>query len=795
MKRKYLVLAMALGSTFVQAQENTSSYLLDVAGYHQKEILEGRLNLGGTNAQGQSVDFNSYYILRDGKPFIPVMGEFHYFRFPNEDWEQEIMKIKAGGIKVLTSYIMWNYHEEKEGVFDWSGDKNLRKFVELCQKHGLHFIARIGPFCHSEMRNGGFPDWTYGREFQVRTNDSVYLEYVDRFFGEISQQLKGLFFKDGGNIIGIQIENELQHSTSPWGIAVYPGQPKERTVASYDEEISLDGVGVQKVLTPHAGRGVEHLRTLKQMAADKGMTAPWYTITGWGNAAFLDNEAIPVGSAYPYPFWSANPKPSQFYLFKDVQANPDYAPVRYDGNRYPSMTAEMGPGGQSIYTQRPRVPAAGCEALVVRCLGSGMNGIGYYVFHGGITPKNPGGFYMSEEPMGVPKMSYDWYSPIGEYGFPKESYRTLRVVNTFINEFSDMLAPMRVVLPDGYEKIKPSDTETLRYAVREKDGSGFVFMTNFQDHAVRHDQTGLSIILNLENETLRIPAENTFTLPVDVSAIFPFNLDLNGIRLKYATAQLLSKIDEDGTPHYIFFAHEGIKAEYLFEDRRKILPKTVGLNSTFEVKGKNGKKIFITTLTRELALNFTTANINGKRYGLISAQDILPENDKITLLNRQSNEFEIATLPALFGQTKKDGRFAVYKKFVQSKEIPMSHFLYTNDRRFRLKMDELPFEGLNDIVLEIDYTGDTGMIFYEGEMLNDHFCQGEPWLVSLKRYRKMLAGKGLYFYLKSLYPNASFLPDFPQERIPDFAGKSQFFKLESLRLIPEYKMSFNVVKK
>lgn len=783
---------MALGCAVVHAQENTSSYVLNVAGYPQKEILEGHLNLGGTNAQGQSVDFNSYYMLRDSKPFIPVMGEFHYFRFPHEDWEQAILKIKAGGINVLTSYIMWNYHEEKEGVFDWSGDKNLRKFVELCDKHHLAFIARIGPFCHSEMRNGGFPDWIYGREFQVRTNDSIYLGYVDRFYGEIANQLRGLLFKDGGPVIGIQVENELQHSTSPWGIANYPGQPKERTVAVYDEELSLDGVGVQKILTPHAGRGVEHLRTLKQMAADKGMTAPWYTITGWGNAAFLDNEAIPVGSAYPYPFWSAHPKPSQFYLFKDVQANPDYAPVRYDGNRYPSMTAEMGPGGQSIYTQRPRVPAAGCEALVLRCLGSGMNGIGYYVFHGGVTPKNPGGFYMSEEPMGVPKMSYDWYAPIGEYGFPKESYRALRVMNTFINDFGDMLASMRVILPDGYEKIDPADTETLRYAVREKDGSGFVFMTNFQDHAVRHDQADLSITLNLENETLRIPAENTFTLPADVSAIFPFNLDLDGIRLKYATAQPLSKIDEDGTPHYIFFAHEGIKPEYLFEGKRKILPKTVGLNSTFEVKGKNGKKIFITTLTREHALNFTAADINGKRYGLISAQDILPENDKITLLNRQSGEFEIATLPALFGQTKKDGRFAVYKRFVQPKEIPMNNIRYTSDRRFSLKLEKSLFDGLNDIILNIDYIGDNGMLFHDGEMLNDNFCQGESWLVGLKRYRELLAGKGLYVYLKPLYQSATFLADFPQDKIPDFAGKREYFKLEKLKLIPEYKITLTV---
>ncbi len=35
--------------------------------------------------------------------------------------------------------------------------------------------------------------------------------------GEIGRQLQGLYYKDGGPIIGCQLENEMQHSASPWG--------------------------------------------------------------------------------------------------------------------------------------------------------------------------------------------------------------------------------------------------------------------------------------------------------------------------------------------------------------------------------------------------------------------------------------------------------------------------------------------------------------------------------------------------------------------------------------------------
>lgn len=82
------------------------------------------------------------------------MGEIHYTRIPNEQWEEQILKVKSGGVNVICTYVFWNIHEETEGVFDWDGDKDLRKFISLCQKHNMKTLVRIGPFCHGEIRNG-----------------------------------------------------------------------------------------------------------------------------------------------------------------------------------------------------------------------------------------------------------------------------------------------------------------------------------------------------------------------------------------------------------------------------------------------------------------------------------------------------------------------------------------------------------------------------------------------------------------------------------------------------------------
>ena len=44
------------------------------------------------------IGVNGRYLTKSGEAWIPVMGEFHFSRFPCEQWEDEILKMKAGGI-------------------------------------------------------------------------------------------------------------------------------------------------------------------------------------------------------------------------------------------------------------------------------------------------------------------------------------------------------------------------------------------------------------------------------------------------------------------------------------------------------------------------------------------------------------------------------------------------------------------------------------------------------------------------------------------------------------------------
>lgn len=772
MKRLIGTMICLMAGAMAMAQQ---VYELDMP-VKEKTIYSGHLKLGGSNPSGERIEVNSYYMSIGGKPVIPVMGEFHYSRYPECQWEEEILKMKVGGVTVIPTYVFWSIHEEQEGVFNWTGNRNLRKFLQLCQKHGMWTVVRIGPFCHGEIRNGGLPDWLFTKPLEIRSNDVNYLKYVKRFYEEIGRQLDGLYYKDGGTIIGTQIENEHQHSAAPWEIT-YPGEPKDMTSATYDADIIRIGVSVQDKKITTAELGDLHMKTLKKMAEEAGIQTPLYTATGWGNAAVIGEEAIPVTAAYTYPFWS-KPKMSPFCLFKDIQKSPDYAPVRYDTEKFPSFCAEMGVGIQMIYTRRPIVTAKAAEALMVRTLGSGANGIGYYMYHGGSTPKMGPTAFFSDEPMGIPKISYDFQAPLGEFGLEHGSYRALRLLHLFLNDFSEQLAPMETVLPKGYAQLTPANRETLRYAARVKGKSGFVFMVNFQDHdTARIDQKDLCLRLKFAEETLRIPAQGTFTLPKDESLILPFNFRMEDALLKYATAQLLLKLDDKGMEHYFFFVPEGIHPEFMF-DKATVAGKyryapEAGLKSTFTVKTAGGKRFKVTTLTREQALN--ACKVDGKL--LLTSSMVLPGEKGVRLLNMGNPVFRYVMYPSARG----------FKE--QTAEVPAVQPEYTSrkvgSRRLAVRFSGKDYPQVNDYFLQLNYVGDVAMAFLKGKLVLDHFYYGAPWQISLKRFQQELANEELSFYIRPLRKNAPFLSDLPKEAVPDFS-KGAVVRVDSVQIVPQY---------
>ena len=114
--------------------------------YQETPLLQNHLHMGGSNPQGETIAVTSRYLTRGGAPWIGVMGEFHFSRYDRQYWYRELCKMKAGGISIVATYLFWIYHEEVEGEFNFSGDCDIRAFVEECRRADLDVILRIGPW-------------------------------------------------------------------------------------------------------------------------------------------------------------------------------------------------------------------------------------------------------------------------------------------------------------------------------------------------------------------------------------------------------------------------------------------------------------------------------------------------------------------------------------------------------------------------------------------------------------------------------------------------------------------------
>ena len=147
--------------------------------------------------------------LLDGKPVKLLSGAIHYFRIMPEYWKNCFYNLKAMGFNTVETYIPWNIHEPEEGVFDFSGNKDVVRFVRLAQSMGLMVILRPTPFICAEWEFGGLPSWLLRYpDMKVRTNTPLFLSKVDAYYKELFSRIAPLQITQGGLVIMMQVENE-----------------------------------------------------------------------------------------------------------------------------------------------------------------------------------------------------------------------------------------------------------------------------------------------------------------------------------------------------------------------------------------------------------------------------------------------------------------------------------------------------------------------------------------------------------------------------------------------------------
>ncbi|GAB2845749.1 beta-galactosidase [Microbacterium insulae] len=685
------------------------------------------------------IRLTNQFVERDGVPFIPVSGEMHFSRVPREAWAERLQLMKSGGITTVASYVFWIHHEERHGELRFDGNRDVRAFVELCEELGLDVVLRIGPWCHGEARNGGFPDWVQHAPVAHRTDDPAYLGFVRPWFAALAEQLTGLFGPHSP-IIAIQIENEL-----------------------YDQP--------------------QHIVTLKRIAREVGMSAPIWTATGWGGAELPDGEVMPLFGGYADGFWVNWDAPwditfREHFFFSHVWDDPGigadlrahagigggavgHPSPRTPSTLFPAATCELGGGMAKAYHRRPCPTGLDIATVAHNKIGNGSAWQGYYMYTGGTNPAVDGGAQESHAtgyPNDLARFDYDFEAPIGATGRLNDTHSALRRQHAFLRAFGEVLAPMPSSLPTEMPR-GVEDVDTLRWALRSNGSAGFVFVSWHQPFVSLEPYPDAQFHLVLNDTVVQFP-DRPVTIPAGTLAHWPVNLTVGGVTLDWATASPLTVLDGD-TPTLVLTAETGIDARIALAEGVAVADSrgaalTGGVVTVDPVAPavlratSPAGELDILVIPSTLANDLWVLEGPGGRQLVLSSEPLWLEGDRLT--GRHTD-----ALPSVHRYSPSARHFVAVEVTVTSAATPYTPLQYTStvaalpvptsygsfderasapvDADFQAYADRLAL-GLppwaRDGELTVAWAGDVARLVVDGVPVGDQFWSGGNWVVDLR---------------------------------------------------------------
>jgi beta-galactosidase len=697
-----------------------------------------------------------------GRPAIPVTGELHYSRVPRAEWEERLRLMRSGGITTVATYVFWNHHEPERGHASFDGTLDVAAFVELCDTVGLDVVLRLGPWCHGEVRNGGFPDWVQDAPVVHRTDDPAYLALVDEWFGRLGAQLARLC-GPASNVIGIQIENEL-----------------------YDQP--------------------GHIATLKRMARQHGLTAPIYTATAWGGAELPPGEVLPLYGGYGDGFWVDADQPwdttfREHFFFSHTWDDPgigadlrDHPGIGRHGETprlpaagFPAATCELGGGMAVAYHRRPLLGARDIAAVAHNKIGNGSGWQGYYMYGGGVNPRaDLQESHATGYPNDLPVFDYDFHAPIGAAGDLDPSHAELRRQHAFLAAFGEQLAQMPSALPDVMP-VGVDDGGTLRWAIRSDGGSAWVFITWQQPHVPLDEYTGACFELELDDETVVLP-HSPVDIPAGTIAHWPVNLAVGGVRVRWVTASPLTVFGPDERPTLVVVAEAGVPVEFA-ADRATVTDATgadAAASVTHVAPGvfvvdaaetrlvdveQGGERMHLLVLPaasgpdvwvldteagRRLVLSAAPVHLDGSGVLVVRSAGVPHVRAFDTVAGRfvpvevtspaTGDDRSITPVPTSVGAPPPIG----YGRHGNRASAPDANAIARHGSTWSIP---LPQSTTGRRVLHVEWAGDVAVLEVDGRVVLDRFWDGTPWAIGLDAL-DLAPGSELTLRVVPLHPDA-----------------------------------------
>jgi beta-galactosidase len=330
----------------------------------------------------------------DGKALQIISGEMHYQRIPRAYWRDRMRMAKAMGLNTLTTYVFWNVHEPRPGVYDFSGNNDVAEFIREAQQEGLHVILRPGPYACAEWDFGGFPAWLLkDHSMVVRSRDEKYLEAAGRWIKRLGHELAPLQVGNGGPVLLVQVENEY---------------------GSFGDD--------------HA-----YMEQIRRMFVDAGFNkAVLYTADGAEELAAGSLPDLPAGVNFGGS--GAGQAEKEFAILKNSRPNG------------PFLNSEFWDGWFDHWgSEHAGSNAANETANLDWMLRQGYS-VSLYMFHGGTSFGWMNGANSNGKNYEPDVTSYDYDAPLDESGRPKAKYFTFR----------DVIANATGVTPPAVPAVAPT---------------------------------------------------------------------------------------------------------------------------------------------------------------------------------------------------------------------------------------------------------------------------------------------------------------------------------------------------
>lgn len=324
---------------------------------------------------------------RNGEPVKLISGALHYFRVVPEYWRDRLEKLAAMGCNTVETYLPWNLHEGKKGVFDFAGMADAEAFIRLAGELGLMVIARPGPYICGEWEFGGLPAWLLAEDgIRLRSRHESFMRHLREYFAVLLPKLIPLQIDRGGPIIMMQVENEYGYF----------------------------------------GDDVGYMLAVRDLLLEHGVTVPLMTSDGpLGNSLACGS----VQGALPTANFGSNALERSPLLRSHLDGRDWMSPSNAAGSSegLPELVAEFWVGwfdhwGSSKHSTAPAGQNAADLDEILR-----RGSVNFYMWHGGTNFgfMNGSNYYDELTP---DVTSYDYDAPLSEDGQITPKYEALREI-------------------------------------------------------------------------------------------------------------------------------------------------------------------------------------------------------------------------------------------------------------------------------------------------------------------------------------------------------------------------------